>query len=55
MVFVTQKILPKNKFNEYKMAERKIYKKFDNLSEKELNRKNFKKNLCQRWCYDYYY
>ena len=43
MVFVTQKILPKNKFNEYKMAERKIYKKFDNLSEKELNRKNLKK------------
>ena len=43
MVFVTQKILPKNKFNEYKVAERKIYKKFDNLSEKELNRKNLKK------------
>ena len=43
MVFVTQKILPKNKFNEYKMAERKIYKKFDNLSKKELNRKNLKK------------
>ena len=43
MVFVTQKILPKNKFNEYKMTERKIYKKFDNLSEKELNTKNNKK------------
>ena len=47
MVFVTQKILPKNKFNEYKMTERKIYKKFDNLSEKELNRK-IKKRLMSK-------
>ena len=29
--------------NEYKMTERKIYKTFDNLNEKELNTKNNKK------------
>ena len=28
--------------NEYKMTKRKIYKKFTNLSEKELNTKNNK-------------
>ena len=33
----------KEQVNEYKMTERKIYKKFDNLSEKELNTKNKKK------------
>ena len=33
----------KEQVNEYKMTERKIYKKFDNLSEKELNTKNNKK------------
>ena len=33
----------KKQVNEYKMTERKIYKKFDDLSEKELNTKNNKK------------
>ena len=34
----------KEQVNEYKMTKRQIYKKFTNLSEKELNTKN-KKNL----------
>ena len=33
----------KKQVNEYKMTERKIYKKFDTLSEKEFNTKNNKK------------
>ena len=33
----------KEQVNEYKMTKRKIYKKFTNLSEKELNTKNNKK------------
>ena len=33
----------KEQVNEYKMTERKIYKKFDHLSKKELNTKNNKK------------
>ena len=33
----------KEQVNECKMTEKKIYKKFDNLSEKELNTKNNKK------------
>ena len=33
----------KEQVNEYKMTERKIYKKFVNLSKKELNTKNNKK------------
>ena len=33
----------KKQVNEYKMAKREIYKKFTNLSEKELNTKNNKK------------
>ena len=37
------KVPTREKVNEYKMTERKIYKKFDNLSEKELNTKNNKK------------
>ena len=32
----------KKQVNEYKMTERKIYEKFTNLSEKELNTKNNK-------------
>ena len=32
----------KKQVNEYKMTKRKIYKKFTNLSEKELNAKNNK-------------
>ena len=31
---------PTKEVNEYKMAKREIYKKFTNLSEKELNTKN---------------
>ena len=33
----------KEQVNEYKMTERKIFKEFDNLSQKELNTKNNKK------------
>ena len=33
----------KKQVNEYKMTKREIYKKFTNLSEKELNTKNNKK------------
>ena len=33
----------KEQVNEYKMTKREIYKKFTNLSEKELNTKNNKK------------
>ena len=40
MVFVKQKILQKKQVHEYKMTKREIYKKFTNLSEKELNAKN---------------
>ena len=32
----------KEQFNEYKMTKKQIYKKFTNLSEKELNTKNNK-------------
>ena len=42
MVFVKQKPY-KKQVNEYKMTKREIYKKFTNLSEKELNTKNNKK------------
>ena len=34
------KIPSKKQVNEYKMRKREIYKKFTNLSEKELNTKN---------------
>ena len=37
----------KKQVNEYKM-QKKIYKKFTNLSNKELNTINNKKNLCQK-------
>ena len=33
------------------MTKREIYKNFTYLSEKELNAKNNKKNLCQKWCH----
>ena len=33
----------KKQVNEYKMTKRQIYKKFTNLSDKELNTKNYKK------------
>ena len=36
------KIPTKEQINEYKMTERKIYDKFDNLSENELNTKSDK-------------
>ena len=38
----------KEQVNEYKMKKRQIYKKFTNLSEKELNTKNNKRKLCQK-------
>ena len=37
------KNLTKEQVNEYKMTKREIYKKFTNLSKKELNTKNNKK------------
>ena len=43
MVFVKQKNPTKEQVNEYKMTKREIYKKFINLSEKELNTKINKK------------
>ena len=43
MVFAKQKNPTKKQDNQYKMTERKIYKKFTNLSKKELNTKNNKK------------
>ena len=51
------KNLTKKQVNEYKMTKREIYKKFTNLSEKELNGKNNKKayvrnDAMQWWCYD---
>ena len=57
MVFVNKKILQK-KVNEYKMKKRKIYKKFINLSDEELNTKNNKKTYARndamttiiKWC-----
>ena len=38
----------KEQVDEYKMKKRQIYKKFTNLSEKELNTKNNKRKLCQK-------
>ena len=37
----------KKQVNEYKMTKREIYKKFTNLSEKELNTKNNKKLMSE--------
>ena len=39
------KNLTEKQVNEYKMTKSQIYKKFTNLSQKELNAKNNKKNL----------
>ena len=41
--YLRQKILQKKQVNEYKMTKRQIYKKFTNLSGKELHAKNNKK------------
>ena len=49
MVFVKQKNPTKKQINEYKMTKREIYKKFTNLSKKELNPQN------NKWCHKYYY
>ena len=40
------KNLKKEQIRRYKMTKRKIFKKFDNLSEDELNAKNKKRSLC---------
>ena len=37
----------KERINEYKMTKREIYKKFTNLSEKELNTKNYKNSYAR--------
>ena len=37
----------KKQVNEYKMTKKQIYKKFTNLSEKELNTKNNKKLMSE--------
>ena len=42
MAFLKQKNPSKEQVNEYKMTEKEIYKKFTNLSKKELNTKNNK-------------
>ena len=48
MVFIKQKILQKkNKVKEYKMTEREHYEKFDNLSEKELDKKIINKYMLE--------
>ena len=39
----------KEQVNEYKMAKREIYKKFTNLSKKELNTKNNKKTYVKNY------
>ena len=39
-MFVKQKNATKEQVNKYKMTKREIYKKFTNLSKKELNAKN---------------
>ena len=44
MVSVKQKNLQKRQINQDKMTEREIYRKFTNLSEKELNTKDNKKS-----------
>ena len=44
MVSVKQKNLQKRQVNQDKMTEREIYRKFTNLSEKELNTKDNKKS-----------
>ena len=38
-------IISDKQVNQYKMTKRKIYKKFTNLSEKELNTKNKKTSV----------
>ena len=44
----------KEQINKYKMTEREIYEKFDNLIEEELNTKS-NKNIYNKCYYDYYY
>ena len=44
----------KEQLKKYKMTKREIFEEFDNLSEKELNKKN-NKCLCQKCFYDCYY
>ena len=41
MVFMEKK-LTKEEIKNYKMTEKEIYEKFDNLSEDELNTKSYK-------------
>ena len=47
MAYLRQKKPIKEQINKYKMTEREIYEKFDNLSEDELNTKS-KKNIYAR-------
>ena len=47
MAYLRQKKPIKEQINKYKMTEREIYEKFDNLSEDELNTKS-KKNIYVR-------
>ena len=41
MVFMEKKLI-KEEIKNYKMTEKEIYEKFDNLSEDELNTKSYK-------------
>ena len=42
------KNLTEEQIRRYKMTERKIYKKYDSLSENELNKKSNKKSMSKR-------
>ena len=47
MVCVKKNFCLKEQVNEYKMTKREIYKKFTNLSNKELNTKIVKKLMSE--------
>ena len=43
----------KNETKKYKVTEREILEKYDNLSKNELNKKeNNEWTECQKWCYN---
>ena len=48
-----RKNLTDNEIKKYKITEREIYEKYDNLSENEPNEKSNKR--CQEWDYDFCY
>ena len=46
MVFLKQKTLRKSKLKKYKLTEKEIFEKFNDLSENEVNTKKEQKTLC---------